>query len=128
MSGDIGDGTTRSTMKYAQIALESRLQGFIQVAGGTNGHTLDKLNALGLLQGSERYSAKRQVAGIAYGSYARTLFEPLQSQLDHPTHGIAQKVENVPTLLTAAVTLASTLVSPLKSHSRDLTHRTQGIS
>lgn len=117
MSGDIGAGTTRSTIKYAQLALESNLDGFIQVAGGTNRHTVDKLNALGLLRASKQDPKKQQIAGIAYGSFARTLFDTLQSHLDGETHG-SQKLEEVPTLLTAAVKLASTLVTPLKS----LTH------
>lgn len=122
MSGDIGDGTTRTTIKYAQLALASRLEGFIQVAGGTNGRTVEKLNALGLLMESEPQpsmpkSPLRGVAGIAYGSYARTLFDTLQSHLDAATYG-SHKLEEVPTLLNTAVQLAIALVSPLKSHPR----------
>ncbi|MEM9137577.1 MAG: LdpA C-terminal domain-containing domain, partial [Cyanobacteria bacterium P01_F01_bin.42] len=110
MSGDIGAGTTNLTIKYAQIALQSRLHGFIQVAGGTNGSTVDKLNALGLLQDSG-------ISGIAYGSYGRTLFDTLQATLDQSTHG-SSKLEDHPQLLKQAVRLAHSLVSTLKPQRR----------
>ena len=106
MSGDIGDGTTHTTIKYAQLVLKAGLEGFIQVAGGTNRHTVHKLNALGLLQ-------KSCVSGIAYGSYGRTLFDTLQANLDQSTYG-SQKLEEVPELLHTAVRLARSLVSLLK--------------
>ena len=118
MSGDIGSGTTRTTIKYAQQALQAGLDGFIQVAGGTNGSTVDKLNALGLLGGSG-------VSGVAYGSYGRTLFDTLQASLDpsiHPSHVQSYegsyKLEEHSELLEQAVTLASSLVSTLKPRHR----------
>ncbi|MEM7793863.1 MAG: LdpA C-terminal domain-containing domain, partial [Cyanobacteria bacterium P01_C01_bin.118] len=36
MSGDIGKGTTRATIKLAQKVLNARLPGYVQLAGGTN--------------------------------------------------------------------------------------------
>ena len=119
MSGDIGDGTTRTTVKYAQQALESELEGFIQVAGGTNGHTVEKLKALGLLKNQKKehdnLKSRSTVAGIAYGSYGRALFDTLQADLDQYTYG-SQKIEEIPALLAEAIQLAESLVHPLKYH------------
>jgi hypothetical protein len=52
MSGDIGMGTTRAAVKLGQKALAVSLPGYLQLAGGTNHHTVPKLKALGLLQPS----------------------------------------------------------------------------
>lgn len=84
MSGDIGDGTTLAAVRFGQKALSAQLPGYVQLAGGTNRHTVEKLHQLGLLnlpgaQGPclglpERRST--QISGIAYGSYARKLVMP----------------------------------------------------
>lgn len=104
MSGDLGIGTTRAAVKLGQKVLAAGLPGYIQLAGGTNHHTVPKLKALGLLQ-SRQPSVKPHttaphttavepldahssnykhsyIAGIAYGSYARTLLMPILNQLD----------------------------------------------
>ncbi|WP_017328251.1 LdpA C-terminal domain-containing domain [Synechococcus sp. PCC 7336] len=62
MSGDIGAGTTRATLRLAAKVLGLGLPGFIQLAGGTNPTTMPKARQLGL-----------RVAGAAFGSYARQL-------------------------------------------------------
>lgn len=100
MSGDIGMGATRAAVKLGQKALAVSLPGYIQLAGGTNHHTVPKLKALGLLQPSpslssvaglaarvplETHSRNQQssyISGVAYGSYARTLLTPILNQLD----------------------------------------------
>ncbi|NJN89117.1 MAG: 4Fe-4S ferredoxin [Leptolyngbyaceae cyanobacterium SL_5_14] len=181
MSGDIGDGATRATVKLGQKVLAARLPGYVQLAGGTNSHTVSKLIKQGLLGEraalSSQYnvavnsstdrldvcteeasvqtaSAPRfnedtaqlpyRVAGIAYGSYARTLLAPVLDQLaqrniqdssvsinlsenfpngfhspDTMTLGIPQPIsthlECYPDLLEQAVSLADSLVSQIKS-------------
>lgn len=105
MSGDIGIGTTRAAVKLAQKVQRAGLPGYVQLAGGTNNHTVSKLQAAGLLnelgigngdkgenpcrqggQGSDFSSpmphAQPYVAGIAYGSYARVLLSPILEQLE----------------------------------------------
>lgn len=65
MSGDIGIGTTHAAINLAQKVLDARLPGHVQLAGGTNGHTVSKLRSLGLLKdggetsngGSREYQA-----------------------------------------------------------------------
>lgn len=105
MSGDIGDGATRASLKLGQKVLRAELPGYVQLAGGTNRHTVPKLRELGLLQSalsSDRakpttvtHSANlnhqsshhyqpghRTIAGVAYGSYARSLLAPVLNQLE----------------------------------------------
>lgn len=123
MSGDIGTGTTRATIKLAQKVLAARLPGYVQLAGGTNHHTIAKLKASGLLK-TYRFSTKNKdfeypqlaVAGIAYGSYARVLLSPLIDQLETMLEQNSRppRLESVPELLWQAVTVAHSLVSQLK--------------
>ncbi|HIK36656.1 MAG: 4Fe-4S binding protein [Geminocystis sp.] len=103
MSGDIGEGTTHLTIKYAQQVRQLNLKGFIQLAGGTNEHTITKLKSLNLIPA---------IAGIAYGSKARRLVYPILQKLEETT--IDNKLEKHPSLLWEAVRIARQLVSPLK--------------
>ncbi|MFB8788449.1 MAG: LdpA C-terminal domain-containing domain [Potamolinea sp.] len=110
MSGDIGAGATRAAVKLSQKVLEAGLPGYVQLAGGTNDHTVIKLRASGLLNDGgmadgEIWSATPSqnltlpypslirgefssqnpqsfVAGVAYGSYARVLLSPILDQLE----------------------------------------------
>lgn len=99
MSGDIGIGTTKATIRLGQKVLQANLPGYVQLAGGTNHHTVPKLRSLGLLQlnddqilplsharlvSSPNNSdiSLRHVAGVAYGSYARVLLSPILEQLE----------------------------------------------
>jgi hypothetical protein len=101
MSGDIGKGTTHPAITMAQKVLSSDLGGFVQLAGGTNAHTVTKLQNMGL---------RGKIAGIAYGSYARSLILPILDRTS-PSH-----LENHPESLQKALELALALVSPLKKH------------
>jgi Fe-S-cluster-containing hydrogenase component 2 len=114
MSGDIGKGTTHSAIKLGQKVLNARLPGHVQLAGGTNQYTVDKLKQRQLLR--LHSSLPRQpgpsqswptISGIAYGSYARRLVQPL---IDPPW-----PLETLPDNLWRAVSLAHTLVSQLKA-------------
>ncbi|MGF1520893.1 MAG: circadian clock protein LdpA [Leptolyngbyaceae cyanobacterium] len=145
MSGDIGKGTTHATIKFAQSMLQAGPPGFVQLAGGTNAHTVAKLSDLqpvaSFSHGFTRDpgSAQPIFGGIAYGSYARHLMSPLLDKLsltesefasafeNHPRasrHAINNHLEAFPAYLTQAVQIARSLVSPLKtvatsSHSTD---------
>jgi Fe-S-cluster-containing hydrogenase component 2 len=114
MSGDIGRGTTHSAIRLAQKVLSLDLDGYVQLAGGTNEYTVHKLDKLGLLhcqrgdqQGDQRGNfSKRSVAGVAYGSFARHLLIPVIEQTLY--------LEEDPHALWKAVELAESLVGPLK--------------
>jgi Fe-S-cluster-containing hydrogenase component 2 len=103
MSGDIGIGATRAAVKLSQKVLSAGLPGYVQLAGGTNAHTVMKLRAMGLLKGLKvgelklesldispsnvqpanlQPSTQSYVAGVAYGSYARVLLSPILEKLE----------------------------------------------
>jgi Fe-S-cluster-containing hydrogenase component 2 len=114
MSGDIGDGATRATIKYGERVLRSPLSGFVQLAGGTNRHTVPKLKELGLLRASSRGDQVRQsIAGVAYGSYARSLVMEIQTQLEEQPQS-TYRLEDYPNLLRQGVDLVTPLIAPLK--------------
>lgn len=113
MSGDLGAGTTGPTLRLAQKVLSWGLPGYVQLAGGTNGVTVSKLDP------------QLAIAGVAYGSYAR---QQVASALDclslqsiqtsktplDPTlfeQGDPQQLES----LNTGVELARSLVSQIKS-------------
>jgi len=150
MSGDIGMGTTKAAIQLGQQVLAAQLPGYVQLAGGTNHYTVPKLRSLNLLQPAEPFidvaadkfllNASPYIAGVAYGSYARTLLAPILEQLEaielhrslrpdrsqfQETRSRAASVqqlerfppyqlEAVPHLLEEAVNLAHSLVSQLK--------------
>ncbi|MBD2090159.1 4Fe-4S ferredoxin [Microcoleus sp. FACHB-1515] len=114
MSGDIGDGATRAAIRLGQKVLQAKLRGFVQLAGGTNSHTVVKLKAIGLLKSSTNDA---YVAGVAYGSYARVLLAPILSQLE--VDSVAPlPLESKPNLLWQAVETAHSLVAQLKPMSQ----------
>jgi Fe-S-cluster-containing hydrogenase component 2 len=128
MSGDIGDGATRACIKLGQKVLKAGLPGFVQLAGGTNAHTVIKARSIGLLSEPGQPIAPR-LAGIAYGSYARAALQPLLNQLEtmtdlHDSHSDGLRsppshphnpIEDHPDILWAAVAQAHQLVAPLKT-------------
>lgn len=130
MSGDIGKGTTQAAIKLAQKALAAELPGYLQLAGGTNGHTVPKLRELQLLltpasedlrEDLREDSSKVGIAGVGYGSYARSLLSPLWEQGDAIAQNsdtsklpLVHHLENDPDLLWQGVKLAHNLVSQLK--------------
>lgn len=108
MSGDLGRGTTHATLRLAETVAASRLPGHIQLAGGTNQHTVPALRR-------RQAQLRRQglalpVAGIAYGSYARAQLMPLLERLPP-----AAPLESYPALLWPAVAIARQLVSQVKA-------------
>ena len=137
MSGDIGDGATRACVKLGQKVLTAGLPGFVQLAGGTNRHTVPKLRTLGLPKNKNSTIVSRSISGIAYGSYARGLILPILNQLDamelQPLNAaqkmyhnspssndlnvtsLPTRLESSPALLWEAVELAHQLVSQLKA-------------
>jgi Fe-S-cluster-containing hydrogenase component 2 len=113
MSGDIGDGATRAAIKWGEKVLRSSLPGSVQLAGGTNAHTVAKLKELGLLKVGKRSSnlPTDSIAGIAYGSYARTILTSIWHVLEQQK---LESLEQFPDLLNEGVQIASDLLQPLK--------------
>ncbi|KAK7246263.1 hypothetical protein RIF29_41125 [Crotalaria pallida] len=125
MSGDIGRGATKESIAFAvQLAkAKERPPGFLQLAGGTNAHTIDGLKKEGLFQTSvangetsilsSSTSSHALIGGIAYGGYARKIvgrvLRSMQSQ-----HGGAAPIEDHPAHLLMALREALALVGPVK--------------
>ncbi len=107
MSGDIGMGTTHATIALGRQVAAAKLPGYVQLAGGTNNYTVEKLRELRLLKsaGQEIF-----ISGIAYGSYARVILAPLFEQI--PGN---DKLEDHPHILWQAVDRAALLVQQIKT-------------
>jgi Fe-S-cluster-containing hydrogenase component 2 len=132
MSGDIGDGATKAAVKLGEKVLQAGLPGYVQLAGGTNRHTVAKLGSLGLLQQFQQAQSANQalqpspyIAGIAYGSYARSLLSPTLEALEQQAftnkpnsisgiRSVSLQLEDDPDLLWQSVSIAHHLVSQLK--------------
>lgn len=140
MSGDLGKGTTHATIKFGYKVLQSGPPGFVQLAGGTNAHTVSKLSNLATASNicsrfpqasSERFAGKSKATfgGIAYGSFARRLLSPLIDGLSPiPLNPASASAANLPanhhvighleassTRLRQAVHIAHSFVTALKT-------------
>ncbi len=121
MSGDIGRGTTHETIAFAQKVLQAQLPGYIQLAGGTNDYTVDKLKQAKILGRSDILP---KVSGLAYGSYARAILSSTIAKLDELQPGFLAnqhqpmkqiELEQNQELLEQAVGTAKKLVSQIKT-------------
>ncbi|MEM9003807.1 MAG: LdpA C-terminal domain-containing domain [Cyanobacteria bacterium P01_F01_bin.86] len=139
MSGDIGKGTTHTTIKFAKKVLQAGPPGFVQLAGGTNAHTVSKLHELTTIAGTcttfpdifgqKTGNSQPTFGGIAYGSYARHLVSPLLDKLPifqsepasapettlQANHNVQNNLEASPIYLAQAVQMAQSLVNPIKT-------------
>lgn len=142
MSGDIGAGMTHLTLRYGQQLLAQGPPGYVQLAGGTNGHTVGQLRhrRWPTADASTQRTLPRSpdphgdsppewgdrpvFGGIAYGGYGRQHLAPVIAALEAaapgttPRGGAAQApspLEAHPPLLAQAIAQARTLVAPLKA-------------
>ncbi|KAI7757049.1 hypothetical protein M8C21_021557 [Ambrosia artemisiifolia] len=119
MSGDIGRGATRESIAFAhRLAFANeKPPGFLQLAGGTNAHTVDGLRKLNLfqmptvLENSTASNSNSLIGGIAYGGYARKIVRRILSGMQSEV-----EIESCPDLLLMAVIQAMTLVGGVKSY------------
>ncbi|MGC1393278.1 MAG: LdpA C-terminal domain-containing domain, partial [Coleofasciculaceae cyanobacterium] len=110
-----------------QKVQSANLPGYVQLAGGTNDHTVAKLKSVGLFRSNtHEYATANQayIAGVAYGSYARVLLAPILDELEkinghvetsESSQAAFGQLEATPELLWQAVRSAASLVSQLKS-------------
>ncbi|XP_021831077.1 uncharacterized protein LOC110771138 [Prunus avium] len=128
MSGDIGRGATRESIAFALrlAAIKDRPHGFLQLAGGTNAHTVDGLKKVGLFQTTSFHRNSRDeiltgtsssvhaiIGGVAYGGYARKIVGRILSNMPSQ-HGIAS-MEDYPDHLLQALREALSIVGTVKS-------------
>ncbi|XP_031268435.1 uncharacterized protein LOC116126893 isoform X2 [Pistacia vera] len=135
MSGDIGRGATRESVAFAVrlAAAKDRPPGFLQLAGGTNAHTVDGLKKEGLFQttsttrnsGKEKLTAispstsQSLIGGVAYGGYARKIVGRVLNSLQ-TQHGLSV-IEDHPEHLLEALQEAIALVGTVKCFEYPLT-------
>ena len=96
MSGDVGAGTARSAVQLWRAMRSIAPPGPLQLAGGTNHHTLQHLNR------------DERPAGIAFGGVARRLLLPLLKEAQLRGQSLRQWPEG----WEEAVALARELVTP----------------
>ncbi|GMP76332.1 hypothetical protein CsSME_00033057 [Camellia sinensis var. sinensis] len=134
MSGDIGRGATREAIAFAvHIAADKdRPPGFLQLAGGTNAHTVDGLKRVGLFQATtlsmnskdemsmvgSHSSPLALIGGVAYGGYARKIVGKVLNSMQSK-HGLAC-IKHYPEHLLEALTEALTLVGTVKCFNTNL--------
>ena len=131
MSGDIGKGTTLSAVKFGEVVLRSRAldwaspwqgeqqQHFLQLAGGTNAYTAEKLAAEGLLSPAsvlgkmeEDKEESQWVHGLAFGGFARMEVDRVMTEWGLGSE--ASLLEAPPQALVAVVRAALGVVRPVK--------------
>jgi hypothetical protein len=134
MSGDIGKGTTLSAVKFGEVVLRSRAlpwaslrqgeqqqqQHFLQLAGGTNAYTAEKLSAEGLLSPAlvlgkmeeEEQEGLQWVHGLAFGGFARMEVDRVMTEWGLGSE--ASLLEAPPQALVAVVRAALGVVRPVK--------------
>lgn len=133
MSGDIGRGTTLSAVKFAQVVLRSQAlpwassmvsedEHFLQLAGGTNAYTAEKLADEGLLSpasvvrgqsdATQEKDRSAWVHGLAFGGFARMEVDRIMSQWGLGPE--ASLIEAPPDALLAVLRAAFGVVRPIK--------------
>ena len=105
MSGDIGAGTAHAAIRLLERVAPLAPPGPLQLAGGTNGHSLDRLNRRPRLHNGV---AQPPVAGIAFGGVARRLLQPFLLEAEQRRCRLLDE----PSLWTAALAEARQLVGP----------------
>ena len=101
MSGDVGAGTARSAVQLWRRIAPQLPPGPVQLAGGTNDHTLPLLQDL-------QNRACAGVAGVAFGSVARARLQPLLLQAQLRGGRLLDQAD----LLPEALAMATGLVEP----------------
>ncbi|KAL3648570.1 hypothetical protein CASFOL_004973 [Castilleja foliolosa] len=130
MSGDIGRGATREAIKFALhlASTRNKANGFLQLAGGTNAHTVEGLKREMLFQTttiSEKSNCEKVqldsfksshalISGVAFGGYARKIVGKVLRSLQ-TEHGYA-RLEDYPDRLLQALEESLALVGTVKCY------------
>ena len=109
MSGDVGGGMAHAAVRLLERVAPLAPPGPLQLAGGTNQHTLELLERRTFPQGRSWAGA----AGVAFGGVARSLLQPFL--LEAQARG--RRLLDEPGLWPRALAEARTLVQPWLSRS-----------
>ena len=105
MSGDVGAGTAHAAIRLLEQVAPLAPPGPLQLAGGTNGHSIERLHRC---LGHQDRVALAPVAGIAFGGVARRLLQPFLLEAEQRRCRLLEE----PPLWTAALVVAQELVGP----------------
>jgi Fe-S-cluster-containing hydrogenase component 2 len=109
MSGDLGDGTAHAAVRLLEQLAPLAPPGPLQLAGGTNQHSLELVERLAHRRPRfGRGAAEGGVAGVAFGGVARRLLQPLLLEAQQRNGGLLED----PELTSRALALAEGLVRP----------------
>jgi Fe-S-cluster-containing hydrogenase component 2 len=109
MSGDLGDGTAHAAVRLLEQVAPLAPPGFLQLAGGTNQHTVELVERLARRRPRfGRGGFEGGVAGVAFGGVARRLLQPLLLEAQQRGGGLLED----PELARQALAHAETLVRP----------------
>ena len=111
MSGDVGAGTAHAAVRLLRAVGPLAPPGPLQLAGGTNLHTLTLVEALP--------AGSPPLAGVAFGSVARHSLQDLLQK----AQGRGRRLLDLPDLLTPALTIAQALVHPWTHRGQPATRR-----
>ncbi|KAL2459324.1 uncharacterized protein Fot_55013 [Forsythia ovata] len=132
MSGDIGRGATREAIAFASYlaAARDKPKGFLQLAGGTNAHTVEGLKRKRLFQTKTIFdestdgsvhlhsvsSSHALISGVAFGGYARKIVGRVLNSLQSEDGRVL--IENYPDHLVKALMESLALVGTVKCYGR----------
>ena len=105
MSGDVGAGTAHAAIRLLDQLAPLAPPGPLQLAGGTNSHSIERLNRR---SGHQDGVVQAPVAGIAFGGVARRLLQPFLLEAERRRCRLLEE----PPLWTAALAEARQLVGP----------------
>jgi Fe-S-cluster-containing hydrogenase component 2 len=100
MSGDVGAGTAHAALRLLERLAPLAPPGPLQLAGGTNQHTLSLLK--------RRPGGGPRVAGVAFGGVARRQLQPLLLEAEQQ----GQRLLDLPSLWPRALASVEGLVGP----------------
>ncbi len=98
MSGDVGSGTAAAAVRLLRRVAPQAPPGPLQLAGGTNAHTLELVERTGVAA----------VAGVAFGGAARSRLQPLLREAQER----GRRLLDDPELAGRALSIARELVEP----------------
>lgn len=99
MSGDVGAGTAHAAVGLLERLAPLAPPGPLQLAGGTNAHTLAVLGRTG---------SGPRAAGVAFGGVARRQLQPLLQE----AQAEGRRLLDLPRLWPRALEIAAALVDP----------------
>jgi Fe-S-cluster-containing hydrogenase component 2 len=108
MSGDVGAGTAHAAVRLLEALRPLAPPGPLQLAGGTNDHTLPLLRR----RAGSAAAARALACGVAFGGRARSLLQPLLQEAEGRGHPLLEDAALWPRALEVAKGLVAPWLAP----------------